>query len=51
MNRTRAGGLALLSGGLLGYALGIAVAYPGRELSVAAVMVGLTLTAVGGEPE
>ena len=49
MNRTRAIGLALLLAGLLGYVVGVLVPYPGRAFSITAVMVGVTLTAIGGE--
>ena len=40
-------GVALSVVGLGGYALGVRVAYPGRSLSVAALMVGITLVAIG----
>lgn len=33
--------------GLVGYGLGLTVAYPGRALSVTAVMLGITLLAMG----
>jgi len=33
--------------GLVGYAVGVAAPYPGRAFSVAGVMVGVTLVAVG----
>ena len=46
MNRLVAAGLGLVALGFLGYAAGIAVAYPGRALSVTAVMVGVTLLAI-----
>jgi len=48
MRRTRAAGLALAGVGIGGYAVGATVAYPGRALSLPAVMVGVTLAAVGG---
>lgn len=35
--------------GLAGYAAGIVVAYPGRALSLALVMVGLTLLVIGDD--
>ena len=47
MNREFAAGVALTAAGLLGYAAGTQVAYPGRALSVTAVMVGITLLSVG----
>jgi len=40
-------GLALTAVGTVGYAVGVGTAYPGRSLSVAAVMVGVTLAAIG----
>lgn len=42
-----AAGAALTLAGIAGYLLGVVVAYPGRSLSVTAVMVGLTVAAVG----
>jgi len=47
MNRTMAVGAALSVAGLAAYLVGVEVAYPGRSLSVTAVMVGLTLVATG----
>ncbi len=47
--RTVAGG-GLLVAGLLGYAAGTLVAYPGRAFSLTAVMVGTVLLAIGGLP-
>ncbi|MDS0282906.1 hypothetical protein [Haloarcula onubensis] len=47
MNTVWALGLLLTVGGVVAYLAGIAVAYPGRAFSVTAVMVGLTLLAVG----
>jgi hypothetical protein len=47
MNRTLLAGLVCTALGLAGYALGVARPYPGRALSVTAVMVGITLFAVG----
>ncbi|QPV63881.1 hypothetical protein I7X12_04415 [Halosimplex litoreum] len=40
-------GLALTAVGTAGYAVGVAAPYPGRSLSVTAVMVGVTLAAIG----
>jgi hypothetical protein len=48
MQRTRAVGLALSGAGIAGYAVGAVTPYPGRALSLPAVMVGLALAAVGG---
>ena len=40
-------GLLLTGVGLIGYLTGISTVYPGRAFSVTAVMVGLTLVAIG----
>jgi len=40
-------GVALTAVGTTGYAVGVWAPYPGRSLSVTAVMVGLTLAAIG----
>ena len=42
-------GAGLVVLGTLGYAVGVVAAYPGRAFSVAGVMVGIALLAVGGE--
>ncbi len=47
MNRTQRVGVVLTGGGLLGYAVGLSVPYEGRAFSVTAVMVGITLLAIG----
>ncbi|WP_162993842.1 hypothetical protein [Halalkalicoccus subterraneus] len=47
MNRTRGIGLFVTAGGLAGYLVGVQIPYPARELSLIAVMVGITITAVG----
>lgn len=47
MNPTLALGVVLSVGGVAAYVAGVFVAYPGRSLSVTAVMVGLTLAAIG----
>lgn len=47
MNRTLSLGLGLTVGGLVGYAVGVSIPYPGRAFSVAAVMIGITIAAVG----
>jgi len=39
--------LGLTVGGVIGYLTGAAAAYPGRAFTVTAVMVGVTLLAVG----
>jgi hypothetical protein len=47
MNAQLALGLGLTALGLLGYVVGIETAYPGRSFAVMAVMVGVTLAAIG----
>ncbi|WP_251328654.1 hypothetical protein [Haloplanus pelagicus] len=47
MDRTFLAGAALSVAGIGGYLAGVAVAYPGRAFSLTAVMVGITLVAVG----
>lgn len=47
MNRELVLGVVLTAGGLAGYVLGLFVAYPGRAFAVSAVMVGVTLLAIG----
>jgi hypothetical protein len=47
MNTTLVGGLVLSVVGLAAYVAGLWVAYPARSFSVTAVMVGLTLAAIG----
>lgn len=48
MKRLRAVGALVTALGLAGYLVGASVAYTGRAFSVTAVMVGLTLLAIGG---
>ncbi|MBX0324596.1 hypothetical protein EGH21_16325 [Halomicroarcula sp. F13] len=40
-------GAALTVAGILGYALGVTTPYPGRSFSMTALMLGLTVLAVG----
>ena len=47
MNMVSATGLLCTVGGVAAYVAGMALAYPGRSFSVTAVMVGVTLLAVG----
>ncbi|NHX35234.1 MULTISPECIES: hypothetical protein [Halolamina] len=47
--RTVAGG-GLLVAGLLGYAVGVYVSYPGRAFSLTAIMAGTVLVVIGGMP-
>lgn len=48
MHRLRALGAALSVLALAGYSVGVFVAYPGRAVSIALLMVGVTLVVVGG---
>ena len=50
MQRRVLAGWGLLVAGLLGYAAGIYVPYPGRAFSLTAIMVGIVLVVVGGIP-
>ena len=47
MNRVAGAGLACTLAGVGGYAAGVLAPYPGRSFSITAVMVGLTLIALG----
>ncbi|WP_324662863.1 hypothetical protein [Haloarcula sediminis] len=47
MNIVSGSGLALSAGGVVGYLVGVAAPFPGRAFSLTAVMVGVTLLAVG----
>lgn len=48
MNWPLVGGLALTVSSSVGYAIGVAVPYPGRAFSLTGLMVGLALLSVGG---
>ena len=48
MQRLRVAGGVLLGIGLLGYVLGVLAPYPGRAFAITALMVGITLVAIGG---
>ncbi len=48
MDRTFLVGAGLTGVGVCGYALETIVAYPGRAFSLTAVMIGITLVAIGG---
>jgi hypothetical protein len=48
MDRTRAVGVVVTLASLAGYAAGAVAPYPGRAVTLAGVMVGVTLAAVGG---
>ncbi|WP_336345652.1 hypothetical protein [Halalkalicoccus ordinarius] len=47
MNRTFGFGAGLTVSGLVGYAIGVTIAYPGRALSVTAVLIGIAIAAAG----
>jgi hypothetical protein len=47
MDRTFTVGAGLTVVGVCGYAGGVFVAYPGRAFSLTAIMVGITLAAIG----
>ncbi|MDY6818275.1 MAG: hypothetical protein SVG88_06395 [Halobacteriales archaeon] len=47
MNRVLVGGIVLTGLGLGGYGAGLVITYPFRAFSVTAVMVGITLIAIG----
>jgi len=47
MDRTFGVGVVLTALALVGYGLGIVAPYPGRSISIAGVMVGITLLAIG----
>jgi hypothetical protein len=49
MQGTRLLGGAVAVLGMAGYVAGVAVDYPGRSFAITAVMLGVTLVAVGGE--
>ena len=46
MDRTFLAGTVLTALSVAGYTVGVVAPYPGREASIAGVMVGVTLTAV-----
>ena len=48
MNRLVAAGVLLTLGGVGAYLVGIFLAYPGRAFSITALMVGISLLALGG---
>lgn len=48
MERVRAAGLVLTVGGLGAYLAGVSIAYEGRAFSLTAIMLGITLVAIGG---
>ncbi|WP_248896483.1 hypothetical protein [Haloplanus halobius] len=51
MDRTFLAGAGLAIVGICGYVAGVLVAYPGRSFSLTALMVGITLAAIGGRTE
>jgi len=50
MHRRALAGGGLLVAGLLGYAAGVSVAYPGRAFSLTAIMAGIVLVVIEGLP-
>ncbi|AGB30666.1 hypothetical protein C488_10413 [Natrinema pellirubrum DSM 15624] len=46
MNRVRLAGIGLIAVGVVGYVVGVSVAYAGRAFSLTAVMIGITLVAI-----
>lgn len=48
MNRFVLSGALLAVAGLVGYVVGVQVPYPGRAFSLTAIMVGVSLLALGG---
>lgn len=46
MHRSTLVGIGLFAVGLVGYVVGIYVAYPGRAFSITAVVVGIALAAI-----
>jgi len=48
MDRVTWLGVACTGLGLVGYLVGVLTPYPGRELTIVAVLVGVTLLSVGG---
>lgn len=46
MDLLRLAGSVLMVGGIIGYAAGVFVTYPGRAFSITAVMVGITVVAL-----
>ena len=49
MTRVRTAGIAVTALGTVGYGVGTFVVYPGRAFSLTALMVGITLWAIGGD--
>jgi len=47
MDRTFLVGAGLSVAGVCGYVVGVLVAYPGRAFSLTAIMLGITLAAIG----
>ncbi|RMB18330.1 hypothetical protein [Haloplanus aerogenes] len=47
MDRTFTVGAGLTVVGVCGYVVGVLVTYPGRSFSLTALMVGITLAAIG----
>ncbi|MEF8856030.1 MAG: hypothetical protein V5A16_01270 [Haloplanus sp.] len=50
MDRTFLVGAGLTVVGTCGYVVGVLVTYPGRAFSLTAIMLGITLAAIGDNP-
>lgn len=48
MDRVTGVGGVCTAAGVAGYAVGVLTAYPGRSFSLTALMLGITLLAIGG---
>lgn len=46
MNSATSLGLVFTGIGIVGYAVGIPIAYPGRAFSITSIMIGITLLAI-----
>lgn len=47
MNRIIGSGVVFTVLGVVGYSIGVFVSYPGRAFSITAVMIGISLLAIG----
>lgn len=51
MERSTLAGLGLFTVGLVGYVVGVYVAYPGRAFSITAIVVGIALVAIASQSD